>query len=119
MAYLFTVIALLVLCIVISLRKSIRTAIDVIKVGSDALRHLPSMLLFPLTNVVAMAIFMVGTAGEGPRCVRRAPSPGGDSRGVAHPPRPLTGADVVGVRGCVPGYCWAAHGGGRQGRDQR
>ena len=64
MAYLFSVIALIVLCIVVALRRSISTAIDVIKIGSDALRHLPSMIIFPLTNVVATALFLVGVSAR-------------------------------------------------------
>jgi hypothetical protein len=58
-AYVFTVIAVLVFVIVLALRRSISVAIDVIKVGSDALRSLPSLVLFPITTVIALAVFLV------------------------------------------------------------
>jgi hypothetical protein len=58
-AYVSTGVLVLVLCILVALRRSIATAIDVIKVGSDALRALPGLLVFPCTNVLCIGLFAV------------------------------------------------------------
>lgn len=58
-AYISTGVLILVLCILIALRKSISMAIDVLKIGTDALRALPTLLFFPVTNVVCLGIFLV------------------------------------------------------------
>ncbi len=59
LAYAFTAVLMIVLCLVVALRKAIRMAVEVIKVGSDALRALPTLILFPCTNVLAFALFLV------------------------------------------------------------
>lgn len=59
MAYAFTGILMIVLCMVVALRGAIRTAVEVIKLGSDALRALPTLIFFPLTNVLAIGLFLV------------------------------------------------------------
>ena len=58
-AYVSTGVLILVLCILIALRKSIRMAIDVLKIGSNALKELPSLLFFPVTNVICIGIFLI------------------------------------------------------------
>jgi energy-coupling factor transporter transmembrane protein EcfT len=58
-AYVFTAITLIVVAIIIAVRRSIATAVRVIKLGAESLQHLPSLVFFPLTTVVAITAFMV------------------------------------------------------------
>ena len=58
-AYVSTGVLVILLCIVASMFSSIRTAIEVIKIGCKALQAMPEMLLLPLTNIAAMAAFLV------------------------------------------------------------
>lgn len=58
LAFLFTAILLILLCMIVALRQSIRIAISVVKLGADAMRAVPSMLIFPFTTVVALALFV-------------------------------------------------------------
>lgn len=57
MGYIFTVITFIVLAMIIFLRRAIATSIKVIQVGAEAIQHLPSLIFFPLTTVVAYALF--------------------------------------------------------------
>jgi hypothetical protein len=58
-AYISTAVLVIVLCILVAVRKSINTAIDVIRIGTDALKALPSLLFFPCTNVLCLGLFLV------------------------------------------------------------
>ena len=59
LAYIFSVIAVVVFVITLALRRSIATAVAVIKIGADALRSLPTLVCFPLTTVVGLGLFLV------------------------------------------------------------
>lgn len=58
-AYVATAVLLVMLCIVVATMSSINTAIEVIKLGTDALRATPSLVFFPCTNVITMGLFLV------------------------------------------------------------
>ena len=58
-AYVFTGITIIVLCIVVALRGAIRTATKAIELGAEALQEIPSLLLFPITTVAVLALFMM------------------------------------------------------------
>ena len=58
-AYTSTGVLIIVLCLTIAMRAAINTAIEVIKIGSDALNHNVSLLFFPCTNIVAISLFLV------------------------------------------------------------
>jgi len=58
-AYTSTGVLVIVLCLTVAMRAAINTAVEVIKIGSDALAHNASLLFFPCTNVVAMGLFLV------------------------------------------------------------
>jgi hypothetical protein len=58
-AYASNIFLILILCIVIAMRNAIRTAIEVIKIGSEALRALPTLLFFPCTNVLCIGLFLI------------------------------------------------------------
>lgn len=57
-AYTSTAFLIIVLCIVIAARKSISTAVDVLKLGAEALRATPTLVIFPFTSVVALTLFL-------------------------------------------------------------
>lgn len=72
-AYIFSAVVVIVFAMVVALRRSISTAIAVIKLGSDAMRHLPTLVLFPPIAAVGFAAFLLwwifvaaslGTAGS-------------------------------------------------------
>jgi len=52
-------VLLIVLCMTLALRTSIRTAVEVIRMGSEALKGTPSLPLFPVTTTLAMGCFLV------------------------------------------------------------
>lgn len=56
-AYVSTGFCVILVLIIAALRTSIRTAIAVIKLGAEAVKALPSLLLMPLTNVAAISLF--------------------------------------------------------------
>ena len=58
-AYTCTAVLLIVLCMVLALRASIRTAIEVVRLGSEALKGTPSLLVFPVTTTLTLGVFMV------------------------------------------------------------
>ena len=58
-AYVFTGITIIALCIVVALRGAIRTATKAIELGAEALQEIPSLLLFPITTVAVLALFMM------------------------------------------------------------
>jgi choline transporter-like protein 2/4/5 len=58
-AYTCTAVVIIVLCMTLALRTSIRTAIEVIRMGSEALKGTPSLLLFPVTTTITLGAFMV------------------------------------------------------------
>ena len=58
-AYVSTVVCIILLCMVISLGASIRKAIEVVRLGSDALKNTPSLLFFPCTTTLATATFLI------------------------------------------------------------
>jgi hypothetical protein len=59
MAYVMTAVTLIILAMIIALRKAIKTAVRVIKLGAESLQKLPSLVFFPLTTVVALTGFLV------------------------------------------------------------
>jgi len=59
MAYISTGILIIVICLVVAMRNAIRTAVEVIKIGSDALRHMPLLTIFPCTNILTIGLFLV------------------------------------------------------------
>lgn len=59
MAYISTAVLFIVVAMIAALRQSIRIAIEVLKLGTDALRGLPSIIFFPCTNVVTVSFFLV------------------------------------------------------------
>ena len=72
-AYIFSAVVIIMLIVVAALRRSITTAIEVIKLGSDAMKHLPSLLLYPPIASIGLAAFLLwwifvaaalATAGE-------------------------------------------------------
>ena len=58
-AYTCTAVLVIVLCMVLALRASIRTAIEVVRLGSEALKGTPSLLVFPVTTTLTLGVFMV------------------------------------------------------------
>jgi hypothetical protein len=56
-AYVATAVTLIVLCITIAVASSLVTAIEVIKLGTDALQATPSLVFFPCTNIAALGLF--------------------------------------------------------------
>ncbi|CAE7917592.1 unnamed protein product, partial [Symbiodinium sp. KB8] len=60
-AYAMTAISVLVLLVIVALRKSIGTAIRVIKMGAQALTSHKSLLLFPLTTVISLLALLAYT----------------------------------------------------------
>jgi len=58
-AYVATAILIIVLCMIVSLLSSINMAIEVVKIGADALRRTPTLLLFPLTTILSLGLFVV------------------------------------------------------------
>ena len=58
-AYTCTAVLLIVLCMTLALRTSIKTAIEVVRLGSEALKGTPSLLIFPVTTTLALGAFMV------------------------------------------------------------
>lgn len=59
LAYISTGVLIMVICVVVAMRNAIRTSIEVIKLGTDALRALPTLILFPCSNVLAIGLFLV------------------------------------------------------------
>ena len=57
-AYTSTGILVIVLCLTIAMRAAINTAIEVIKIGSDALNHNVALLFFPFSNIFAIGLFL-------------------------------------------------------------
>lgn len=53
-AYVMSVLTLVVLILIISMRRTIGTAIEVLKLGTDAMRALPQIVFYPLSTVVAL-----------------------------------------------------------------
>jgi len=58
-AYVSTAVLIILLCMVISLGASIRKAIEVVRLGSDALKNTPSLLFFPCATTLATAMFLI------------------------------------------------------------
>ena len=58
-AYVSTAVLIILLCMVISLGASIRKAIEVVRLGSDALKSTPSLLFFPCTTTLATVVFLI------------------------------------------------------------
>jgi hypothetical protein len=98
-AYIFTGITIIIICIIMAIRKSISTAIKVIKLGTRALTANLSMLVFPLFVVALLVSLLVRRAcmracrqPDVVRCTRRrCPVLGcrGVSRGVSRQATPL------------------------------
>jgi choline transporter-like protein 2/4/5 len=59
MAYTATGVLVVLLCLTVAMRAAINTAVEVIKIGSEALQHNYALLLFPCTNIVSMGLFLV------------------------------------------------------------
>ena len=59
LAYVGTAVCIILLCMVIALGASIRKAIEVVRLGSDALKDTPSLLLFPCTTTLATTAFLI------------------------------------------------------------
>lgn len=73
LAYASTGVVFILLAIIVAIRNSIKKAVAVIGLGSDALKALPMTLFFPITNTIALGVFLVwwvyvaaslATAGE-------------------------------------------------------
>eukprot|EP01138_Halocafeteria_seosinensis_P008114 gb/GECG01008292.1/.p1 GENE.gb/GECG01008292.1/~~gb/GECG01008292.1/.p1 ORF type:complete len:402 (+),score=27.88 gb/GECG01008292.1/:1-1206(+) len=58
LAYVMTGVTVITFAVILFLRKSIRIAINVLKLGADALKSHSLLSLFPLTTVVAVGVFM-------------------------------------------------------------
>jgi solute carrier family 44 (choline transporter-like protein), member 2/4/5 len=58
-AYISTAVLIIVLCVVVAMRNAIRISIEVIKIGSDALRAMPLLTLFPCTNILSIGLFLI------------------------------------------------------------
>lgn len=58
-AYVSTGILVIVISIVAAMLRSIAIAIQVIKIGCRALQALPELILFPVTNVLAIGVFLI------------------------------------------------------------
>ena len=58
-AYVSTGVLVVLLCIVASMASAIRTAIEVIRIGCKALQAMPELLFMPLSNVLALGLFLV------------------------------------------------------------
>jgi choline transporter-like protein 2/4/5 len=59
MAYTATGVLIILLCLTIAMRSAINTAVEVIKIGSEALNHNSALLVLPCTNVLTMGLFLV------------------------------------------------------------
>ena len=59
MAYVSTGVLVVLLCVVASMASAIRTAIEVIRIGCKALQAMPELLFLPLSNVLALGLFLV------------------------------------------------------------
>ena len=59
LAYVFTAVTVIVFAVVVALRRSISTAVKVIGLGAESLQHLPSLVFFPITTVLAITAFAV------------------------------------------------------------
>lgn len=58
-AYVFTVITILIVCVAVALRKSIATAVNVIKLGVRAVGNAPGVLIFPVFTVVLLVSLLI------------------------------------------------------------
>jgi choline transporter-like protein 2/4/5 len=58
-AYVSTGVLVIVISIVAAMLRSIAIAIQVIKIGCRALQALPELILFPVTNVLAIGVFLI------------------------------------------------------------
>jgi choline transporter-like protein 2/4/5 len=58
-AYVSTGVLVVLLCVVASMASAIRTAIEVIRIGCKALQAMPELLFMPLSNVLALGLFLV------------------------------------------------------------
>lgn len=56
-AYVSTALTIILLCVTIAVASSLVQAIEVIKLGTDALQATPSLIFFPCSNILALGLF--------------------------------------------------------------